>query len=113
MFCTGSVESVTPNRSAVAGISCIRPTAPAWLTTSVCPALSMPMTASTSAGETSVPMVAFKISVPKASAMFCMCCMRGALTISPPGPCDRVASARSKRPETSLTPGGTVSQNQA
>ena len=64
MFCIGSELSVTPNRAAVSGISCISPIAPAELIAVGFPALSMPITANTKAGETSVPIVAFRISVP-------------------------------------------------
>jgi len=60
-----------PKRSAVAGMSCIRPTAPAGETASVLPALSIPMIARTSAGDTCVPTVASSISRPCAAATSC------------------------------------------
>ena len=75
--------SVTPNRAAVSGINCIKPCAPARLTASGLPADLTEITASTSAGETSVPMVERRISTPLALAMSCIACIRGAATWDP------------------------------
>ncbi len=113
MFWIGSRLSVTPNRVAVAGISCISPCAPAPDTASARPPLSADITANTSAGDTAVPSVAFNNSVPYLSAISCICCRRGAATLLPPGPCDSVAIASGNRPCTALWATGTVSQNQS
>ena len=64
MFSPGRVASLTPKRAAVAGISCISPCAPALETASVLPLDSTAITASTSAGDTSVPIVARRMSAP-------------------------------------------------
>ena len=77
MFWAVSNGSVTPKRSAVAGISCINPWAFAELTASARPADSTEMTASASAGDTRVPTVASRIAGACASAMSCISCNRG------------------------------------
>ncbi len=92
------MESSTPNRLAVAGISCIRPVAPTPLTASDLPADSIPITARTKAGDTSVPMVAIRISVPCALAIFCNCCKRGFGTALPSGAFSKYKTALRKRP---------------
>ena len=53
MFAAGSYESVTPKRSAVEGMSCIRPRAPLFETSRALKSDSALMTAETSAASTS------------------------------------------------------------
>ena len=113
MFWIGSVVSETPKRSAVAGISCMRPLAPLWLTASMRPADSMLMTARTRAGDTRVPTVARSISAPCCSAIRCRCASRGAGTALPDGPRPKAISAASNRPPASPSRGEIMSQYQS
>jgi hypothetical protein len=99
MFSRGWKESVTPKRAAVAGMSCISPCAPAWLTAAGRPEDSTEMIARTSAGETRVPIVAVRISIPCRSAIWRSVSSRGEGGAAPGGPLVSATSASSSRPE--------------